>query len=472
MNKINFKVLFGDIRFWIVLSFIIRLIGITDAPLEGGHNWRQSLTAMMGRNFLDTGPNLFYPTIDMDGINTGIIASEFPFFSYLIYVFSYLFGYAHWYGRLINLTISCIGIFHFYKLVEGTIDKKTAFNSTLVFLTSLWFAHSRKIMPDTFSVSLVIIGLYYGYAYLKEGLKWQLALFFSICTLGMLCKIPAFSLFSVVAIVIFIKSVPIGRRIALNIAAGIGAFIVYLWYFQWVPYVVETYKFQLFFPKTFTEGIHEIAPLIPELLEKFYFSALCSFVAFTCFIIGFVMLFKIKGLMLHLAITIITIIFCVFIIKTGSVFPTHTYYVIPFVPIMALAAGYFISRIPNKFQYVLLGIIAIESIANQQHDFFIKDNQLYKLTLEAKLDKTVPKNDLIVINGGESPQNIYFANRKGWTVEPESIANLDYVDSLANVGAKYLVVDLNNYNFKLEQYPKLFEDKDYSIYQLKSKNKK
>ena len=41
-----------DIRFWILLFFVFRLYGITNAPLEIGHSWRQSLTNMIARNFL------------------------------------------------------------------------------------------------------------------------------------------------------------------------------------------------------------------------------------------------------------------------------------------------------------------------------------------------------------------------------------------------------------------------------------
>jgi hypothetical protein len=43
--------LLGDIRTWIVLFFLIRMIGITSAPIEIGHSWRQCLTAMIARNF-------------------------------------------------------------------------------------------------------------------------------------------------------------------------------------------------------------------------------------------------------------------------------------------------------------------------------------------------------------------------------------------------------------------------------------
>lgn len=84
LNKNQLKVIVTDFRFWILLFFLIRLIGITNPPLEIGHNWRQSLTNMIARNFLEVDANILYPRIDMAGENTGIIGSEFPFFNYLI----------------------------------------------------------------------------------------------------------------------------------------------------------------------------------------------------------------------------------------------------------------------------------------------------------------------------------------------------------------------------------------------------
>lgn len=63
----------SDFRLWIFFFFILRLIGITNAPLEVGRNWRQSLTDMIARNFVEGNPNLLYPQIDMAGNQTGII---------------------------------------------------------------------------------------------------------------------------------------------------------------------------------------------------------------------------------------------------------------------------------------------------------------------------------------------------------------------------------------------------------------
>ena len=466
MNKKLLKTILGDIRFWIFFFFILRLVGITNAPLEVGHNWRQSLTDMIARNFLEYSSNIFYPSIDMAGEKTGIIGTEFPFFNYLIYLISDIFGYTHWYGRLINLIVSSFGLYYFYKLISNIVDKRVAFNSTVVLIASIWFAFSRKIMPDTFSVSLLIIGLFYAYEYLKNGYKSSLLLFFLFSTLGMLCKIPALSLFSILILVPFISSIPERRRVILSILSIISFSIVSIWYFYWVPYLVETYQYPLYFPKSLSEGIHEIIPLLPELFEKFYFSALHSYIALICFILGLYFFLRSKLKLQKLALLTITSVFILFIIKTGAVFPLHNYYIIPFSPIMALLVGFFLAQIPPKYQYILLTLIMIEGIANQQHDFFIKDDQTYKLSLESINNHIIAREELIIINGGQSPQSIYFAHRKGWSIDSKVLGNKNYLDSLQALGASYLIIDKNYFTDPIDHYQRLYDDRNYSIYKM------
>ena len=207
-------------------------------------------------------------------------------------------------------------------------------------------------------------------------------------------------------------------------------------------------------------------PLIPEALEKFYFSSLQSYIAFMCFIAGLFFIIKSKNKILIMSVSIICITFLIFIIKTGAVFPLHNYYIIPFAPVMAFIAAFSLSKLKKKYQYLLLCVIAIEGIANQQNDFFIQDRNIYKLELEEITNKNIAKNDLIIINGGESPQHMYFSHRKGWTVESEKLNDMNFIDSLSTLGANILVIDKNKYQKEIDFYPLKFSDKNYSIYEL------
>lgn len=468
MNKKQIKTILTDIRFWIVVLFLLRLVGITHAPLEISHNWRQALSNMIARNFLEDGANILYPKIDMAGNLTGIIGSEFPFFNYLIYLFASIFDYSHWYGRLINLTVSSIGLYYFFALIKNLFNKQIAFNSTIILCTSICFAFSRKIMPDTFSVSLMIIALYHAAGYLKNGKNRGLFLFFLFSTLGMLCKIPALSLFSVLGIVFFIQSIAVQKKLKLFLVGSISFALTCLWYFYWVPHLLNHYHYQLYFPKGIFEGFYEITPLIPELLKRFYFSSLQSYLAFVACLVGLFYMLKNNNKYHLISLGIVTFVFFIFILKTGAVFPLHDYYIIPFTPILALLAGYALDKIPVKYQYILLSLMAIEGIANQQHDFKIKDSKRYKLELEGITQAHIPRDDLIIINGGASPQDIYFANRKGWTVDQKAISQKHVVDSLQNLGAKYLIVDKTKKEDYSSSQTKIFANEHYLVYQLQN----
>ena len=131
--------LFSDIRFWIIVFFVIRLIGITNPPLEVGHNWRQCTVTMVSRNFLEVNNNILYPRIDIAGEKTGITGMEFPLLNYIIYLVAKLWGYQHWYGRLINLIFSSIGLWFYFKLTGKYFTGQVAFYSTIILTVSIWY---------------------------------------------------------------------------------------------------------------------------------------------------------------------------------------------------------------------------------------------------------------------------------------------------------------------------------------------
>ena len=457
-----------DIRFYLALLFIVRMYGIMDAPLESSHSWRQCITNMTARNFSESGLDIMHPRVDLGGNETGILGSEFPFLNALIYVMNSIFGFQHWYGRLINLCMSTIGIYYFYLLIKNCITQKVAFYSSLLLSLSIWLTFSRKIMPDTFSVSLVIIGLYFAYNYLKKGHWKSLLLYFLFSTVGMLCKIPALSIFSVIACIFFIQQIHLKRKLYFIIISGICVSIVLAWYFLWIPHLISTYKYQLYIPKGLLEGIQELQPYFGKLLKRFYFDAFHSFLAFGCFVVGIVFLVKNKQFLILKSFGIITVVFILFIIKTGNVFPLHSYYIIPFVPVMAVVAGYFLAQLPTKIQYTLMAIIAIESIANQQHDFKINDKKLSYLGLEEKVDQHIPKNALIVTSGGRAPNNMYYAHRKGWVAYNYDLERKEYTDSLAKSGANYLLIRKSDIEYKNKGYDLTYEDDYFSFYDLTS----
>ncbi len=435
--------LFKDIRFWIFLFFLIRMYGITNPPLEVAHNWRQTTGTMVTRNFYEESANILYPRVDFAGEKTGITGMEFPLLNYIDYCVSELFGYQHWYGRLINLIVSSLGIWFFFRILRRYFSKETAFNASIILLSSIWFAYSRKIMPDTFAVSLVFMGFFYACRYFEdEQKKWLNLSFYALFTLlGVLAKLPTGFLLILYAFFIFNKSISVNLKIVFFIVSGIILAPVAWWYFSWVPYLVEKYQFWHFFMgKPISIGAKELLENWQDGLKHFYDSAL-KFIGFGAFLLGLFSAFKRGNKLLLRILGLSFAAFLVIALKAGFTFTHHSYYIIPFVPIMALVAGYGISELRKRsLQIILLVFIGLEGILNQLHDFRLKEHELAFVKLESEMDRFSKRTDLIAVNTIDNPTAIYFAHRKGWVASNDELLDPVFRETIRKKGCKYIVV--------------------------------
>ncbi len=422
---------------------------------------------MVARNFYEEDNNILYPRLDHAGDKTGITGSEFPLLNYLMYLFYELFGFSHWYGRLINLLVSSLGTWFFFLLVRQYYGRRTAFYAGLILLASLWFSFSRKSMPDTFSVALAITGLYFGMRYLKQNTILDLILFIWFASLGMLSKLPAFVVFSVLILSLLDGNIKLIRGLIIAIAGLVPLGLAVFWYYYWFPHLNQNYGFQFYFTgPEFPYGFLQLVRNPVETLDNFYFHAL-KFSGFAAFLAGLYFIFRKRENSLIQLFLIYSAFFFLYMIKAGYGFYSHGYYIIPYVPLMALIAGYGINCFRGEWiRLFIIGIIIVEGIANQQHDLFIKECEKYKMKLESIADSVSNRSNLVVINGGANPQLIYFTRRGGWTVEDSLLMQPGKVDSLQNRGADYLFVNRHSFDKDLAEYPLVYEDPDFRVYRL------
>lgn len=464
--KLKLKDLLQLPSFWIVFFIIIRLYGITNPPLEVSHNWRQATGLMVARNFVEVDNNIFYPQIDITSGKSGVIGMEFPLLNYLHYLVALLFGYEHWYGRLINLLVSSLGIFFYSKIIEGWTNRKTALYSTLALLASIWFAFSRKMMPDTFSVSLAIIGIYYINHYLNIKSVKHYILGLAFFSLGLLAKIPAGIYIAPVLLILTAKKINNKNKLFITAGSAFSLFMVFLWYFKWNPFLES--QFGNWYNSGFTikEGFFEITNNMGSVLKNFYFNTFQSYSLFCLSLTGLILLFRKKEKKVLLIALSILLVFVVYIIKSGFFFHHHNYYIIPIVPVFSFFIGYLLSSIRKRsIAIALISLGVIEAIANQSHDFRLKDSKLYKMKLECIMDNFSSKADLIAINTGGNPQQLYLSHRKGWVFESKDIVEEHNILNLKKKDCMYIVLDKNltSERIRLEI---VFEDQDYLIYQL------
>ncbi len=467
----NYKKWLADIRFWIILLALVRLYGITNPPLELAHNWRQTTVTMVARNFVEVNNNPLYPRIDFAGELTGITGMEFPVMNYAIYLISQATGYQHWYGRLLNLLISSLGLYFYYLLLKKFFDSRIAFIATIILGVSLWFKYSRKIMPDTFAMSLVIMSLYYVSEYFSvaQNKAKSLILFTIFLFIAGLSKLPVLYILPVLSLFVFNKSYTLSSKVKVITLSTLCVLPIGIWYFYWVPFLVEKYHFWHFFMgKSFAEGFTDIITHSHTALLRFYESAI-KYIGFAAFIAGVYFMVKNKETLLLRILLIATFCFGVIVIKAGFAFYHHDYYIIPFVPVMALVAAYGLSIFKNpRYAYIVLGLIAVENIGNQLNDFRIKANERFLANIEYDLDKVMSRNDKILINCGHNPSSMYFTHRKGWIDFNENIAKPENIEALKSKGLKYVLILKKSFGTELSlpQYRRVIDNADYALYEI------
>ncbi len=468
----DFKIytVFKDIRFWIALLFLVRMYGITMPPLEMGHNWRQTDGMMVARNFYEHDANILYPRVDVAGEKTGIVGCEFPILNYLVYLMSVVFGFEHWYGRLIVLIFSSVGVFFFYKLIKKYFTEPAAFNASIILLVSLWFSYSRKNIPDVFALSLCIIALYYALKFLGEGSAKNLLIFFVLGSLGCLSKILAATILTVLAIPIISNGISLNRKIILAIFSSAILLLVCWWYFIWVPYLNSTYGFEghFFMGMSFHQGIHMIYEELPKVLKRFYSTPL-KYIGFAAFISAIFLTIRKKQWLPFFVFLIPFLAFLTLLIKTGSSIIGDNYYILTAIPSMAFITGYGLTLINHpKAPIVIVIIISVECLAAQIYDFKLREVYQPLENLELIMDRFSEKNELVAMNGETHyPTAMYFAHRRGWMAPNEMFYEPAYIENIKTKGCKYIVILKEIYGDVVLQYPEVYESKSFRIYKLK-----
>jgi hypothetical protein len=218
--------------------------------------------------------------------------------------------------------------------------------------------------------------------------------------------------------------------------------------------------------KELYQGIIEITNNINSALQNFYENAF-NFIGFALFLFGLVHVIIKKNKLLSYVFVLSFLSMMVIIFKAGDTFARHSYYIVPFVPVMALIAGYGLAQIKNKkIAFVVLLAISIDGILSQQHDFRIHDKEWAILNLEEDLDKVSLLEDLILINSGEYPTPMYFAHRKGWVESNEKLVDEKYINNLKEKGLKYIVILKKAFGTNIDlDLPIVLDNNDYCIYQ-------
>lgn len=462
MNIPSWRKIFGNISFWIGLFFVVHLIGICHPPTEAAHSWRQATGLMVARNYFEGNTSFFYPMVNETNGGSGIIGMEFPLLYYLQGKLSLLFGFHPGIGRLLNVLISTIGLGYFYALLVRFTSKKEAFYATLLLGVSCYFMYSRKVMPDTAALAVYIIGTYYFFEALRYG-KWKDILpALGGLSLGILLKISVLPLVAVgVFAYVYFRNKP--KKAWVLLLPWIAVVPALVWYFVWNPYLAANYGNWYNTGGSLLDGACAFVNEPVALIKHLMFHPFFSYLAFGVLLVGVWKVIRLEvDMAVRVALPMFLLLFLAYALKSGEIFLTHEYYILPLVPVLAIIGALALVEL-RKFGIVMMFLIAVEAVANQTHDFRYNRGEAYKEKLMTLSEQFIPENAQVAINGNSNPLELYLLNRNGWNLSNEAMADLGLLQQLKHKGCRYVILNRHNSSQEFEGVC-VFQNQHYSIY--------
>lgn len=456
--------IFHDIRAWLLLAFLLRLIGITEAPVETTHGWRQAFTNMVARNLAEGPFDLLHPRTSMAGERADVVACEFPAFNALVAVTYRAFGPAHWYGRLLALLMVTAGTWAFHGVMRRALGERVAFHATFLLLWSSMFLYGRKSMPDAFAVGLMLLAIATGdLAQRRHGNGW-LMLTAALTALAGLCKIPVVVLAPIWVLFAWRHGSSPRWKATTLAALLLASAPVVAWYFIWQPHLLHAYGNQLYFPVPVPQGLRELAAYGMDTFQRFAFSALLGYLPFAACVAGLMLVVGRRLNGLALMCLIVALPFLYFMARAGSVFALHGYYVLPMVPLMALLAGMATSTVPDRrIRALALALCVVEGVGLRWSDLRPGDERRFLLRAEDLADRTSMPTEPVATSGDLDPRAMYFLHRHGWSLPNDRLLDRTTLDSLASLGLRTVYVDRHVLAAPLP-WVLVHEDADWSVY--------
>ena len=465
----------------VVLIFaLLHLPGIKTPPIDE-HNWRQTDTAAVARNFQFESPNIFLPRIDIRGQFSGITGMEFPVYNYILYIANSVFGYQHWHGRIITLFFGCVGLIFFYGFIKRRYTRSLAnFSVSVMALLPVYFIFSKNIQPDIMMVSFLLASLYYAQIFTEKHKDKYFYLMLATLALAVLIKIP--SIFIIIPICLILgKKVIIKLVDKKKLIIFVLVFVVpVLGWYLWSDYLSKSYGLGNYF-----YGNIAIADSLSLAIRKGFWRVIADYLLPLRFPFGALYLLGLIGVLYSLAkknllplVWLLSFVLFIGIFAIKSFY--HNYYVLPLLPPLALIVGIaldFIYRGMKKenrilsvtFVSILFIVAILKMIPTTENLYKPKIGSGYA-NLDLISDKYIPENNIIITNADVNPVMLYFANRKGWSL-PDSMLDERTLGSYIKSGAKFIIIDKSFISSPMlkslgDNHSRIHEDKDFIIFSI------
>jgi hypothetical protein len=434
------------------------LYHLTDPPVDT-HQWRETQTLMIAKNFYSQSMNIFLPRVNYRAVfedknDDGYVGvtelNVVPFLTALLY---HLFGTAPWVDRIVPIVFSLVGLFYFHRLAASIFNLRAALAGTflLSFSPMYWFL-GRVHLPESFSMCMTIMALYYFDRWLESDGKRNTVSAMASVTVMLLSK-PQTAYVAIPMLFLAVmrhrcRLIVLPRMYLFVVVALLPPVIYYVWSFYVMPS-----RSGLLFTGTGTDmlayGLLKKPEFYAKILGSTWLYGIGS--ALTCLAAaGLVTVFAERpaGSRARCWLPHVLFLGAVYaVIAMPSLHADNRYYQSIFAIPAALLAGQFLSVLmARRFLNLLAVGLAIFAAVSSVHAANMFDSPDYTRSNyeSGNWVREHTKSTDRAIVATDDPSALYFAERTGWTLRYQAdnrsvLLTREMIESVAKRGATTLV---------------------------------
>gem|GEM_PF-2260368 len=438
-------------------------------PPKYMHQWRQADGAMFARNYLKDGL-AFWETRgnNLYGTNDSYVVSEFPLLYYLAALLSKLFGFQHWYVRVLSLLLFFGAAFAFRNLAWQITQNRTfAIVAPLLFFTSpIVVFYAPNFLPDMPAISSSIIGLWLLWKGINKKQFAGLVAGAVFTALAGLLKAPALALHlaacgTLVWLIVFEQTNQIVQafrsRIWLHATAVLLPLVTFVAWFMYLRWFQGQHPNGYFTLNIVPVWKSSPGAVVGTLIKVFYtfkeYLSIPGFILVLTCIAWLILRPNKRQRGTHVFLLLYTLALLAYFLLFFPKFYQHDYYAISMMPVIPIAVVFGYRHFSNissgvsralPFALMVFAVLSFANAAMQQRNRTKGYNSTYTANNEyLDIENTfirlgiAPDARMISLGDKTSGVTLYFMNRDGWTdmtfnMEPQKF------EKIVSYGAQYV----------------------------------
>ena len=462
-------------RFWLSALLLFHLgihIPFLSLPPCGSHQWRQTQTLAVARNFHEEGMNIFKPRVDGRGEESGIAGMEFPLVNFMIALGYRGFGFHHAVGRGTILAFSILALVFCYlffrDLIRSEIHGLAA--AAALGVSPLFMYYSITVLPDLPSLALLLGGLYFCLRWDHEEKIRHLLTAAALLAAAALIKITALA-----GLPYFLYTVYRKRRLwAVGMAGGIiGAVGAWYWYARYLNKIYHINDF--FLGLDFPLNLQDFLGISRKVLLWWFPRMYLNYFEFIFFLGGLYWIAKgtAPRKKIRAFLFLFGVPFLAFMLALYRKLEAHDYYIMTALPLLAavVAAGavrmFHAARRRKSLMAVLLALailspaLGLGIIASR-----FRDRSTGLERMGRALPFILPEDGArVVVCSDISPSTyLYFFHRKGWSITLDTASDR-FID-MVRKGARYLISNSREFEEREDIKPLLVPFSKFEAFRI------